>query len=61
MAFNAAAVSALIDSLVSTALELGVFRSVNFHEPKAAPVGRHSNSKEGLGRQNSPGIQRFGL
>jgi hypothetical protein len=37
MAFNEAAVAALIDNLVSTALELGEFRSINFHEPKAAP------------------------
>jgi hypothetical protein len=37
MAFDEAAVAALIDNLVSTALDLGEFRAVNFHEPKAAP------------------------
>ena len=37
MAFDEAAVASLIDNLVSTALELGEFRSINFHEPKAAP------------------------
>jgi hypothetical protein len=37
VAFNQAAVTSLVDHLVSTALELGVFRSVNYHEPKSSP------------------------
>lgn len=37
MAFDQAAVTSLVDRLVSMALALGVFRSVNFHEPKSAP------------------------
>ena len=35
--FNQAAVGALTDNLVSIAMRLNVFRSVNTHEPKAAP------------------------
>src|ERR1700691_260587 len=37
MAFDQAAVLALIDSVVSHAMELGVFESVNSHEPKNKP------------------------
>ncbi len=37
MAFDQAAVTSLIDKLVSTAMQLGVFRSINSHEPKSAP------------------------
>lgn len=37
MSFNQGAVNALVDSVVSIAAETGVFRSVNFHEPKSAP------------------------
>jgi len=35
--FDAAAVNALIASTESIAMKTGQFRSVNFHEPKAAP------------------------
>lgn len=35
--FNQAAVLAIVDSVVSAALQLGVFESVNFHEPKSPP------------------------
>jgi hypothetical protein len=37
MAFDAAAVNALISGVSSIALRTGTFRSVNTHEPKAAP------------------------
>lgn len=37
MAFDQAAVTALVAALESMAMKLGVFRSVNFHEPKSAP------------------------
>lgn len=37
MAFDEAAVNALVDSVVSHAMTLGVFESVNFHEPKSPP------------------------
>ena len=37
MAFDQAAVAALTDRLVSMAMKLAVFRSVNAHEPKTAP------------------------
>lgn len=37
MAFDQAAVSTLISNVVSHAMELGTFRSVNSHEPKSAP------------------------
>lgn len=37
MAFDQAAVNALVDAAVSHAASLGVFRRVNSHEPKAAP------------------------
>jgi hypothetical protein len=37
MAFNQAAVKSLINQLQSIAMQQGVFRSVNTHEPKAAP------------------------
>jgi hypothetical protein len=35
--FNQAAVSTLVDYVSSVAQQLGVFRTVNLHEPKAAP------------------------
>lgn len=35
--FNAAAVNALVASLEQVSMKTGQFRSVNFHEPKAAP------------------------
>lgn len=37
MSFDQAAVQTLVDKIVSHASKLGVFRAVNFHEPKAAP------------------------
>lgn len=37
MAFDSAAVNGLVASVASIALKTGVFRSVNTHEPKAAP------------------------
>ena len=37
MAFDQAAVNALTDKIASMAMKLGVFRSVNKHEPKSAP------------------------
>lgn len=37
MAFNQASVKTLVDNIVSHAASLGVFRSVNFHEPKSPP------------------------
>ena len=37
MAFDQAAVNTLVSRLESEAMSLGVFRSVNFHEPKSAP------------------------
>lgn len=37
MSFDQAAVTSLVSQLESMALKLGVFRSVNFHEPKSAP------------------------
>lgn len=37
MAFDQAAVDQLFSSVVSHAQQLGVFRTVNSHEPKAAP------------------------
>jgi hypothetical protein len=37
MAFDQAAVNALIDGVASIAMKTGAFRSVNTHEPKAAP------------------------
>lgn len=37
MAFDVAAVNALVASTESIAMKTGQFRSVNFHEPKAAP------------------------
>lgn len=37
MAFDEAAVNTLVDKIVSHARALGVFRSVNFHEPKGQP------------------------
>lgn len=37
MTFNQAAVNSLIDRVASMAGALGVFRSVNTHEPKSAP------------------------
>lgn len=37
MAFDTAAVNVLVDKLVSHAMKTGLFRSVNFHEPKSAP------------------------
>jgi hypothetical protein len=37
MAFDAAAVRALLDAVVSHAQDLGVFDRVNYHEPKNAP------------------------
>lgn len=37
MAFNQAAVTSLVSALESIAMTLGVFRTVNFHEPKSAP------------------------
>lgn len=37
MAFNQAAVADLVSALCSDASQLGVFRRVNFHEPKSAP------------------------
>lgn len=37
MSFSQAAVNQLFDSIVSTCLTLGVFESVNQHEPKTAP------------------------
>lgn len=41
MTFNEAAVHALVDSTRSIAEQLGIFRSVNWHEPKGAPPGTH--------------------
>jgi hypothetical protein len=37
VSFDQAAVKSLVSYLESKALALGVFRSVNFHEPKSAP------------------------
>lgn len=37
MSFDQAAVNSLMDKVVSHALSLGLFESVNSHEPKAAP------------------------
>lgn len=37
MALN---VDAVLDGIVSNALQLGIFEKVNTHEPKSAPVGR---------------------
>ena len=37
MGFDQAAVDSLFDQVVSNAMELGIFRSVNSHEPKSAP------------------------
>ena len=37
MAFDQAAVLTLIDNVVSHAMQLGIFESVNSHEPKSAP------------------------
>jgi hypothetical protein len=37
MSFNQSAVKALVDSVVSHALTLGLFETVNTHEPKSAP------------------------
>jgi hypothetical protein len=37
MAFDTAAVNALVDGVASIAAKTGTFRSVNTHEPKAAP------------------------
>lgn len=37
MTFNAAAVNALVASTESIAMTLGVFETVNFHEPKSPP------------------------
>lgn len=37
MSFDQSAVLGLIDKIVSHASSLGIFRSVNSHEPKAAP------------------------
>jgi hypothetical protein len=37
MTFDGAAVTALIDGVESIAMQTGEFRSVNTHEPKAAP------------------------
>lgn len=37
MAFDQAAVNTLIDNITSHAAKLGIFRAVNFHEPKAPP------------------------
>lgn len=37
MSFDDAAVAGLVDKVVSHAAALGVFRSVNSHEPKSAP------------------------
>jgi hypothetical protein len=37
MSFDQAAVNSLIDGVSSIASKLGVFRSVNTHEPKSAP------------------------
>lgn len=37
MAFDQAAVNALFDNVQSAALTLGIFESVNSHEPKSAP------------------------
>jgi hypothetical protein len=37
MSFDQAAVLALIDSVVSHAMELGIFETVNSHEPKSKP------------------------
>lgn len=37
MSFDQAAILTLIDNVVSHASKLGIFRSVNSHEPKAAP------------------------
>jgi hypothetical protein len=37
MSFDQAAVNTLVDKVVSIAMTLGIFRSVNSHEPKSAP------------------------
>lgn len=37
MSFDEAAINTLVDKIVSHAKALGVFRSVNFHEPKGQP------------------------
>lgn len=37
MSFDQAAVFALVDSVVSHAMSLGIFETVNTHEPKSAP------------------------
>lgn len=37
MAFDQAAVNTLVDNIVSHAASLGIFRAVNFHEPKSPP------------------------
>lgn len=37
MAFDQAAVNALISSIISHAMTLGIFQAVNSHEPKAPP------------------------
>lgn len=37
MSFDEAAINTLVDKIVSHAKSLGVFRSVNFHEPKGQP------------------------
>lgn len=33
-------ITAMVDGIVSNALQLGLFEKVNLHEPKSAPVGR---------------------
>lgn len=37
MAFDSAAVQTFVDNVVSHARTLGIFRAVNFHEPKSPP------------------------
>lgn len=39
MSFDMSAVYALVAGIESIAMQTGLFRSVNFHEPKVAPAG----------------------
>lgn len=41
MSFDEAAIDALVEATKSVALSLGIFQSVNFHEPKGAPPGNY--------------------